>query len=191
MVPRVLRLVSLGLVAALLLGTTAEANLLTTYPCVNDQAECNQICHLFNKECQPCPRAIGRGWICYTKPTSSDLVEAAPSPPGVSCMSRSFCQQCPSGTRCALCPDPKYPTLAYCQNVSASVPSSVVLNSAPVARQDTFCFDRSQCRTCPRKTVCGPCPERDHPTLYACWAQPPLGPSSAMPLVLTQGLAAP
>eukprot|EP00906_Rhabdomonas_costata_P024318 RCo034975 len=91
MAGRGLRFVSLGLVAALLLETTAEANVLPgpSY-CVNDREECNRKCVDWRtqlpNQCMSCGPSWGGGWVCpFTTPVaSSEVVKATPAPPGPS-----------------------------------------------------------------------------------------------------------
>eukprot|EP00906_Rhabdomonas_costata_P007890 RCo011273 len=81
---------SLGLVAALLLGTMAEANLQREFLCDKDLGECNNYCRQYlSKDCVECPFISGE-WTCpfATAALSTDAAKAAraPAPRGQVCL---------------------------------------------------------------------------------------------------------
>eukprot|EP00906_Rhabdomonas_costata_P013266 RCo019070 len=127
---RGLRVLSLGLVA-LLLGTTAEANLLrgpissTAFPCFEDQAECNKFCERIANKCSVCPHELGGGWMCLPGTSPTGVVKAAPEPlaaaPTLPCFGITDHFNCDIACRhmfdmnCVQCPDD--PTKFSCSNV--------------------------------------------------------------------------
>eukprot|EP00906_Rhabdomonas_costata_P002525 RCo003981 len=150
--------VSLGLVASLLLGTTAEANLLrgsgelNTAPvdffCVDDKATCDEDCKHVGKQCLSCPPSLGGGWMC----PKHQLPKPDPAPLGLPrCIDKEACEiKCkPFHMHCLPC-HPKLGEGWFCY---PPPPFTNMVEAAPAPGDDPVKFwrtDKAEAAPAPR-----------------------------------------
>eukprot|EP00906_Rhabdomonas_costata_P015144 RCo021767 len=172
---------SLGLVAAFLLGTTAEASLLRgstgVLPCNPHLDDCNKGCvdttTLQPKQCDPCPNGDD-GWLCLpTTPVPAAVAaEAAPAPLGTICFQPQKWYDCIMrchGHGCVHCPDQGREKLWACPSATVPALSAGVVQGAPALR-GIFCFRPREKHECVTKCKhgCVPCPLPGREHFFAC-----------------------